>query len=132
MIKHSMRCLMAVGILVAAGVPAAHAQQTGLTRTPLQQVDFPDKYATQSFLVTIAPKATVARHTHPGVEMAYVVAGEGILSVDGEPDREVKAGDSWAVPAGKPHGARNTGSKPMKLVATYVVEKDKPLATPAP
>jgi quercetin dioxygenase-like cupin family protein len=124
MIKHSMRCLMAVGILVAAGVPAAHAQQTGLTRTPLQQVDFPDKYATQSFLVTIAPKATVARHTHPGVEMAYVVAGEGILSV--------KAGESWAVPAGKPHGARNTGSKPMKLVATYVVEKDKPLATPAP
>jgi quercetin dioxygenase-like cupin family protein len=118
--------------LLVAGAPAAHAQQSGLTRTPLQSIDFPDNYTTASFVVTIAPKAKVARHTHPGVEMGYVLSGEGTLSVDGQPDRKVKAGDSWAIPGGTPHAAVNTGSKPEKLVVTYVVEKGKPLATPAP
>jgi quercetin dioxygenase-like cupin family protein len=51
--------------------------------------------------------------------------------VQGQPARQVKAGEGFQVPAEVPHGGRN-GDKPVKLVVTYVVEKDKPLASPAP
>ena len=49
-----------------------------------------------------------------------------------KPHRVVKAGDSFAIPAGKVHDAKVIGDKPVKVLATYIIEKGKPLATPAP
>jgi quercetin dioxygenase-like cupin family protein len=60
-----------------------------------------------------------------------VVEGEAELSVKGEPTRTIKAGDGFQVPPETPHSARN-GSKLTRLMVTYVVDKDKPLASPAP
>lgn len=80
----------------------------------------------------IAPGASAPRHTHPGDEISYVLEGEVELLVDGEPPRVVKAGEAFVVPAGKVHGARNGGSASLRFVGVYVVEKGKPLATPAP
>ena len=57
--------------------------------------------------------------------------GEGELRVDGEDPRRVKAGESFVIPAGTVHDAINVGGGPLKLVGVYVVEKGKPLATPA-
>jgi quercetin dioxygenase-like cupin family protein len=74
---------------------------------------------------------TAGRHTHPGDEISYVLEGEGELLVDGEDPRKVKAGDAFIIPAGTIHDARNTGTTSMKLLGVYVVEKGKPLATPA-
>jgi len=54
------------------------------------------------------------------------------LLIDGQPARKLKSGEGFIVPAGAKHDARNIGSQPLKLVAVYVVEKGKPLATPAP
>jgi quercetin dioxygenase-like cupin family protein len=79
----------------------------------------------------IDPGASAPRHTHPGDEISYVLEGEAELLIDGEPPRLVKAGEAFVIPAGKVHGARNAGEVPLRFVGVYVVEKGKPLATPA-
>jgi quercetin dioxygenase-like cupin family protein len=51
--------------------------------------------------------------------------------VKGQPDRAIKAGDGFQIPPEVPHSVRN-GPEKSRVVATYIVEKDKPLASPAP
>jgi quercetin dioxygenase-like cupin family protein len=58
--------------------------------------------------------------------------GEVQLLVDGQPPRVIKAGESFVVPAGTVHDAYNNGAVPTRLVGVYIVEKGKPLASPAP
>jgi Cupin domain len=58
--------------------------------------------------------------------------GEADLIIDGKPDLHLKAGDSYAIPAGAVHDARVHGDKPLKVLGVYVVDKTKPLASPAP
>lgn len=82
--------------------------------------------------VEVGPGGKAGRHTHPGDEISYVVEGESLLLVDGQPPRRVKAGESFIIPAGVVHDAHNDTDKPVKLVGVYVVEKGKPLASPAP
>ena len=107
-------------------------QTSGTTRTILQKTEFPgEKFATILVTAEVAPGATVARHTHPGVESAYVLEGQGIFLVKGQPDLHFKPMDTWQVQPEVPHSLRN-GDKTTKLAITYVVEKDKPLASPAP
>jgi quercetin dioxygenase-like cupin family protein len=74
--------------------------------------------------------ATVARHTHPGVESGYVVEGGGVLFVQGQPPRHLQPSESFVIPAGVPHSFHN-GDKPTKIISSFVVEKGKPLAAPA-
>lgn len=125
----------AIGGLADSGAmaqSATPAQTTGVTRTIVSQTDLPDgKFVAIAVQAEIAAGATVARHTHPGVESAYVVDGEGELIVQGQADKRLKSADSFQVAAEVPHSLKN-GSRPMKLAITYVVEKGKPLATPAP
>lgn len=61
-----------------------------------------------------------------------MVEGSASLEIEGEMPRLLKAGDSYMIPAGKVHDAKTVGDAPVKVLATYVVEKGKPLATPAP
>ena len=82
-------------------------------------------------IAEIGPSQIAGRHTHPGVDTGYVLDGGAILLVEGKPDQELKAGDSYAVPAGVPHDIK-TGDKGLKIMAVYVVEDGKPVATPAP
>jgi quercetin dioxygenase-like cupin family protein len=121
----------AIGKLTAT---AAEAQNlpAGMTRTILQSTDLPGgKYVTVLVDIRVAASALVPRHIHPGIESAYVVEGAGELSVKGQPDRSLRAGDSFHIPPETPHAWKN-GDAPTKLVSTFVVEKDKPLASPAP
>jgi quercetin dioxygenase-like cupin family protein len=126
-----LACALALGCLGAASM--ASAQAPGLTRTLVSRndVSVPGREAVVA-RVEVAPGGEAGRHTHPGDEISYVVEGETVLLVDGQPPRTVKAGESFVVPAGVVHAARNEGSVPAKLVGVYVVEKGKPLATPAP
>jgi quercetin dioxygenase-like cupin family protein len=82
--------------------------------------------------VEVAPGGKAGRHTHPGDEISYIVEGETLLLIDGQPPRRVKAGESFVIPAGVVHDAHNDTSKPVKLIGVYVVEKGKPMASPAP
>jgi quercetin dioxygenase-like cupin family protein len=123
---------LAFGVLIAAGAGPAYAQQAALKRTVLQQgdtADIPGHEVVMS-LAEVPANAEIARHTHPGTELTYVLEGGGTLSVDGEPPRDLKAGDSFLVPVGKPHGGK-AGPDGIKIVGIHVVEKGKPLASPA-
>lgn len=110
---------------------AAAAAQDGIKRTPLQKVDFPDGYTTVTGLAEIQPGVSAGRHTHPGIETGYVLEGETVLSIDGQGDVTMKAGDSYVIPAGVPHDAKAIGEKPVKVLGIYVIERGKPLASPA-
>ncbi|GIZ52269.1 cupin domain-containing protein [Noviherbaspirillum aridicola] len=126
--------LLAAATCVAAlaAMPAAHAQASGIKREMVQRADLsvPGREAIVAW-VEVAPGIMAGRHSHFGEEISYVIEGEGELLIEGEAPRKLKAGDAFVVPAGKVHDARNTGSGPFKLVGVFVVEKDKPLATPA-
>ena len=131
--KFAACALCAAAGYAAVAVGEAKAQMpAGIKRTILSKTDMPDgKYAALLVAVELDAGVTVPRHTHPGVESAYCLDGSAQLSVKGQPDRIVKAGDSFQVPTETPHSAK-VGDKPVKLVITYTVEKDKPLTTAVP
>lgn len=123
--------LIAAALTLTAGTLLAQA--SGLTRTMVGKgdVSVPGREAVVA-RVEVAPGAKAGRHTHPGDEISYVMEGEATLLIDGQAPRTVKAGESFVIPAGVIHDAHNTTNAPIKLVGVYVVEKGKPLATPAP
>jgi quercetin dioxygenase-like cupin family protein len=125
------KTLIALSI-VALACTGALAQQGGIKRTPLQKADFPDGYSTVTVSGELAPGASAGRHTHPGVEIGYVLDGELDLIVEGQQTKHLKAGDSWQIAPGVPHDAKVSGDKPLKFIGIYVVDRTKPLATPAP
>ncbi len=121
-------------VLAAAllGCVALYAQQPGFTRKLLQDQNLSvnDRHAVQA-LAEFVPGGAAGKHTHPGEELGYVIEGTLQLEIAGEPPRTVKAGESFFVPAGVVHDGKNIGSGPVKVLATYVVEKGKPVASPA-
>jgi quercetin dioxygenase-like cupin family protein len=122
------RLFACVAVITFALTSAALAQ---IKRTPLQKFDVPGtNYETVIGIAEIAPNVTIGRHTHPGPESGYMLEGEMMLMVQGQPDKVVKVGESYSVPPGAVHDAK-TGAAGAKVIATYVVEKGKPLASPA-
>ena len=105
--------------------------QQGIKTTPLGTIDFPPGYQTMMGLAEIASGTCGGRHTHPGIETSYVLEGEEVVKVDGEPDQFLKAGDSIQIPAGVPHYGCTTASG-VKVLTVHVVEKGKPLGSPSP
>jgi quercetin dioxygenase-like cupin family protein len=130
MVKKVMFCVAVAAVM--ASVPAVAQQPEPVKRTVLQKNDFPgDKMSTLLVLIDIAPNFLVAKHTHPGLETGYVADGQITLTVDGQPEKTFKAGDSYTNPTSVPHIAK-AGPQGVKLIATFIVDKDKPLAAPAP
>ena len=115
--------------------PAASGgdQQTAtIKRTPLQKYDVPGtNYETVIGIAEIVPNLNIGRHTHPGPNSGYMLEGEMVLLVNGQPEKTVRVGESYQVPSGAIHDAR-TGPQGAKVIATYVVEKGKALASPTP
>ncbi len=125
-------------VLVAGAVSivfagAVLAQQPGLLRTPLQsqELSAPGRVAVQ-VRAEFEPGAAAGRHTHPGEELGYVMEGQLELRVEGQPSRIIKAGETFFVPAGVVHDGVNMTESKAKMLGTYVIEKGKPVATPAP
>jgi quercetin dioxygenase-like cupin family protein len=110
-------------------VGSAIAQQAGIKRTVLRSIDFPAGYTTVTALVELAPGACSGRHTHPGIDSGFVMQGDFVLKVDGKPEQIFKAGDSFETQPLMPHDACSVSG--TKLVDTWVIEKGKPLASPA-
>ena len=124
----------ALALTLALGFTAGLlAQNPGIQRTVVKKgdVSVPGREAVIA-KVEIAPMASAGRHTHPGDEISYVLEGEGEVLMEGQPAMKVKAGDGFVIPGGVKHDAHNTGAQPLRLVGVYVVDKGKPLATPAP
>jgi quercetin dioxygenase-like cupin family protein len=128
-----MKKTIVVTLVAALGVAAAAvAQQAGFKRTTLQQADIsvPGREVITA-LGEFEPGASPGPHTHPGEEVSYVLEGSVVLEQAGKPNRTVKAGDAFLIPAGVVHNATNRGTGVAKIVANYIVEKGKPVATPA-
>jgi quercetin dioxygenase-like cupin family protein len=122
--------ILIVGSGLAAGV--AQPQQPMTTRTDLQRHDLsiPGHEAVQA-IVGFDQGVAAPRHTHPGEEIIYVLEGTLEYQVEGQPPKTLKAGDVLFVPARTIHSARNVGTGHAAELATYVVEKGKPLLVPA-
>ena len=111
--------------------PAITQGAQNIKRTPLQKFEVPGtNYETVIGIAEVVPNVNIGRHTHPGPESGYVLEGEMTLLIDGQPPKTLKVGESYQVPAGAIHDGKS-GEKGVKVIATYVVEKGKPLATPA-
>ena len=107
---------------------AVQQQVPGLTRTDLQrhELSIPGREVIQN-RVDIEPDAPAIRHWHPGEEVIYVLRGTLDYEIDGRPPMTVAAGGALTVPAETVHAVRNVGDDVATELATYVVEKDKPL-----
>ena len=127
-----LKSLVAGAALLAfAGVLVAQAP--GLTRQLVTKADVSvDGREAVIARVEVAPGGVAGWHTHPGDEISYVIEGEATLMIAGQPPRKVSAGEAFVIPAGVVHNAKNDAAAPIKLVGVYVVEKGKPLASPAP
>ena len=105
----------------------------GVKRTVLSQMDGPmPGYVTINMEMEIDAGVAVARHTHPGIESSYVLEGGFELPVQGQPTRMLKAGDGFQIPPETPHAGGKPGDQKSRIAITYVVEKGKPLVSPAP
>lgn len=127
--KKTMMGAAALALMMALGLAAQ--TPAPIKRTPLLQQDLsaPGREVLQA-LAEFQPGAEIGRHTHPGEEITYVLDGPLLLEIDGTPARTVQTGETFLVPAGAIHNARNAGTGVAKLLVTYVVEKGKPATTP--
>jgi len=127
--------LVGVGMAAVVAVAAligVSAQQAGFKRTVLQQGDLSAQGREAVMAVAeLQPGGASGRHTHPGEEIPYVLTSRVVIEFDGKPAKTLQTGESFLIPAGTVHNARNTGGAVAKVVATYVIEKGKPVATPA-
>ncbi|HJS22356.1 MAG TPA: cupin domain-containing protein [Steroidobacteraceae bacterium] len=122
--------LIGVAILIL-GIGLASAQQAGTKRTDLQRHDLsaPGREVVQ-VRVDFDPGYVAPRHTHPGEEIIYVIEGTLEYYIEGQPPAKVGPGDVLFVPAGTIHSAKNLSSSDTGAeLATYIVEKGKPLVT---
>jgi len=112
-------------------VPAI-AQQPTVQRKVLLTQDLPiPGYQTVMAAVEIPAGGREGRHTHPGAVVVYIQEGTITFDHEGKPTMTYKAGDSFYIEPGKIHEGINNGTSPVKAVATFVVEKGKPLTSPA-
>jgi quercetin dioxygenase-like cupin family protein len=120
-----------IGLVAAQSQPPATPAKPAIKRTLLQKYDVPGtNYETVVAFIELGPNVTIGRHSHPGTETAYIVEGEFVLIVEGQPDRNLGRGDSSYVPAGVVHDGRS-GPKGGKAVVINVLEKGKPPVVPA-
>jgi quercetin dioxygenase-like cupin family protein len=120
-------------IIFAGGLVlhVARAQQAGTRRIDLQRHDLsvPGREVVQT-IVELDPGITSSRHSHPGVEIVFVLEGAALeYRVEGNPPITLKPGEVLFIPAGAVHSAKNVGDRKGAELATYIVEKGKPLLT---
>ena len=123
---------LVVGLLSVCSLSAADAP-SGFSREVLLDQDLaqPGRHGVIA-LIKFSVGAAATRHTHPGDELGYVLEGTVQLEVDAKAPQVFKTGETFFIPAGTIHTARNAGTTPAKIISTYFVEKGQPLAAPAP
>ena len=124
--------VLALIVAIGSSPLVAQAQQPGIKRTDLQRHDLsvPGREVVQ-VRVDFAPGAAFPRHSHPGEEIVYAIAGTMEYQLEDKPPATLKAGEVLFIPAGAIHAVRNIGKGTAAELATYVVEKGKPLVVMA-
>lgn len=133
LLKTATRALAFASLMATStlSLSAAQADQpAGITRTDLQRHDLSVAgHEAVQVRVDLAPGVAFPNHTHPGEEIIYVLAGSLEYGVAGKAPAVLKAGDVLFIPAGTVHSAKNVGDVTASELATYIVEKGKPLLT---
>ncbi|MDQ1920354.1 cupin domain-containing protein [Massilia pseudoviolaceinigra] len=112
--------------VAAAPLPAPQFDAKGIARTETVRSQFDNKREAIQVRVDFAPGASFPKHSHPGVEIAYVLSGSIEYELNGKTVR-LQAGESIYIPAGAVHSAKNTGTGITSELATYLVEKNQPI-----
>jgi quercetin dioxygenase-like cupin family protein len=127
---------IAVAVLIVGSGLALHVaqpQQAGVTRTDLLRHDLSvSGREVVQVRVDLAPGVAFPPHSHPGEEIAFVIEGLLEYRLEGRPPVTLKAGEALFIPAGTVHSAKNVGSGNAAELATYLVEKGKPLVAFGP
>jgi quercetin dioxygenase-like cupin family protein len=128
----TIRNIAAVALVAGSGLGfhLAQAQAPGIKRIDLQQHDLSASgREVVQVIVDLAPGVTAPRHSHPGEEIIYMLYGSLEYQLEGQQPVTLKPGDVLFIPAGTVHSARNLGTVNGAELATYIVEKGKPLLT---
>jgi quercetin dioxygenase-like cupin family protein len=133
MTKLLIRTLLIATIAASASSLVGQLPPAGVTRTDLQCRDLSIAgRETVQVRIDIAPGATAPWHRHPGEEIIYIIEGTLEYHLAGQKPVSLKRGEVLFVPAGVAHMARNRDSANGAELATYIVEKGKPLLVPLP
>ena len=122
--------MIVVAMLIAGSglaLHVTHAQQPGIKRTDALRHDL--SVAGREVIqvrVDFEPGVAFGKHSHPGAEVAYVLEGMLEYQLENEPVT-LKVGEALFIPAGTIHAAKNVGTGNAAELATYIVEKGKPL-----
>lgn len=125
---------LGAGIFSIAGctaVPATHSAPSAGSRTVLQHVLYPAGYEVNVIRIILPANTNSPHHTHPGLESGYIVRGTVTISVDGQPEKLLHAGDTFETPANVPHIVKN-GPEETEILSTYITEAGKPLTVVLP
>lgn len=128
-IKENLLRTVVTILLISAYTNSASAQtKSGISRTELQRHDMStsDTEMVQAH-IDFEPGTAFGNHKHPGEEIIYVLEGELEYIVEGKPPVVLKAGQVLFIPSGTIHSAKNIGNTKASELATYIVEKGKPL-----
>jgi quercetin dioxygenase-like cupin family protein len=130
--KHNRTILISatvIVILAAICIPGtAQAQQAGTSRKELQRNDLSVRgREVIQVRVDIEPGVVYPKHSHPGEELVYVVEGVLEYRLEGKPPVTLRVGDVLFIPYGTVHSVKNVGTTKASEIATYIVEKGKPL-----
>jgi quercetin dioxygenase-like cupin family protein len=121
-----------VTLALAGLIVGVSAQQFGAPRTILQRADIsvPGHEVVEA-VADFQPGATTGPHTHPGEMVGYILEGTVVVEQQGKAPMILAAGQTFIIPAGIVHNHTNGGHTVARILATYVVEKGKPLNVPA-
>jgi quercetin dioxygenase-like cupin family protein len=122
--------IVAWSLGAVADESAPQAQRNILERH--DQAGVPDKEIVIG-TATLPPGSTIGFHIHPGDEVGYVLKGTLIWKIKGQPDKTLKAGDTFFNPRGAAHSvSAAAGGEGATVVSTWIIDKGKPFASPAP
>ncbi len=125
------RMLISGALLAMAAI--CGAEQPAAKWSELQRRDIPGTgLEGVTMAIEIPPGTSSARHSHPGEDFGYVIEGTIVLQVDGKPPMTVRAGEAFFTERGHIHNASNIGATTARAVDTYIIDKGKPVVTPAP
>jgi quercetin dioxygenase-like cupin family protein len=129
----AVRSLRIAALVAPFLASAAISQPSTVHKTTLQDQPFPPPvYHSVTVRTLVDAGGEVLPHTHPGVEMGYVLDGRAVLSVAGQQPRSLTAGDGFSIPPRTVHSVQNTGPGALTMLSTYVVDKRQPISSPAP
>jgi quercetin dioxygenase-like cupin family protein len=117
----------------ALALSVAHSQQAGVKRTDVLRHDLSiSGREVIQVRVDLAPGVAFPQHSHPGEEIAYVLEGLLEYQVEGRPPVTLRPGEALFIPSGRKHSAKNVGTTNAAELATYLVDKGKPLVALSP